>query len=103
MRAEVKVLIVIILAALLAYFAFQPSEVTGVPVHIIHIRNFTKLSVLAGNKIYTLTVDGKINNSEVCVVFYRGIPTKVVQRNRVYNVLSWTVRSTVEKFPEVRP
>lgn len=103
MRAEVKVLAVVVVAAVLAYVLSQPAVLCTTPIKLTHIKNITVVTVADGTKLYTLTVNGSLNDSKMCVVFYRGTPTKVVQDKRVYDVISWSVRSTVEKMPEVKP
>jgi len=102
MRAEVKVLIIVILAAVIAYFISQPTVACEKPLKLTHTGNMTVVSVSVGTKVYTLNISGRLTNDKICVVFYRGIPSKVVQNDRVYDVVNWSVKSTLENMPEVK-
>lgn len=103
MRAEVKVLIIVVLAAVVAYFISQPTVACEKPLKLTHAGNITEVTVAVGSRLYTLNISGNLTNDKICVVFYRGVPSKVVQNERVYDVVSWSVKTTLEKMPEVRP
>jgi len=101
MKAEVKVLVVVALAAVIAYLVSQPTVICEKPLKVMHTGNFTRVVVVVNDKLYSLTVRGWLNDSRVYVVFYRGVPSKIVQGKKVYGIISWKVHSTVEKLPEV--
>lgn len=100
---KLKVFVAFSVIVFLAYVYFHPQTVQITPTVVCTSNNYTVIKAVIGSKIYNLTVEGKVTQDKAYLVFRRGVPVVLIQRESPHPVLRYSVVNTLEKLPEVGP